>query len=149
MIDKKCPECGALLKKKDLTTNICWRCKTEGVGEIFKLEEEIERKKTDDIKKKKLETERKKVEDKIRISGEKKKKVEDKNREKKTLSQMYAFLKIFQMFIILSIFIYSFIFFGYQIGTLIDISEKLDNYTSLAIAVFSYMLFLFNSICIT
>lgn len=35
MIDPKCPECGALLKKKHLNENKCWKCKTENISELI------------------------------------------------------------------------------------------------------------------
>ena len=40
MIDKKCPECGALLKKKDIKNDKCWRCKKENIAEYFNTQEE-------------------------------------------------------------------------------------------------------------
>jgi len=35
MPDIKCPECGALLKKKHLNEDKCWKCKTENISEVI------------------------------------------------------------------------------------------------------------------
>ena len=40
MIDPKCPECGALLKKKDIKNDKCWKCKAINIAEYFKIQED-------------------------------------------------------------------------------------------------------------
>ena len=43
MIDPKCPECGALLKKKDFKNDKCWKCKTENITAYFSIQEDIKK----------------------------------------------------------------------------------------------------------
>jgi len=77
MIDIKCPECGALLKKKDIKKDTCWQCKAKGVEEKVaneKAKEAKEAKETVDkmeqMAKKKSTEKQKKAEEEAKRKAE-------------------------------------------------------------------------------
>jgi len=42
VINPKCPECGALQKKKDLEKDKCWKCKAENIVERINKQDDVE-----------------------------------------------------------------------------------------------------------
>ena len=77
MIDPKCPECGALLKKKDIKNDKCWKCKAENIAEYYSLQENIKKAEEKETKVEISSKERKELED-MKIELERKRqKLED------------------------------------------------------------------------
>ena len=64
-----------------------------------------------------------------------------------SLSKKFGFLSVFQVLIVLSMFIYTAM---YLIGLpySMKIADRMNNYTLVIISTVSFLLFLFNSVCI-
>ena len=120
MSETRCPECQCLLKDKDLKNDKCWKC---GLTPIMERTEE----------------EKKEQE---RLEKKEKKKQELENR---TISEKYSILRIFQLIIGLSIFIYSY-FYTLNLDDLYD-SGLLDGDNWVTVII-PFLLFVFNSICV-
>ena len=120
MSETRCPECQCLLKDKDFKNDKCWKC---GLTPLIERTEE-EKKKQD------------------RLEEKEKKKQELENR---TISEKYSILRIFQLIIGLSIFIYSY-YFIINLDDLYDLGLlDGDNWVTVIIP---FLLFVFNSICV-
>ena len=140
MSETRCPECQCLLKDKDLKNDKCWKCGLTPI--IERTEEEIkEQERLEEEKKEqeRLEEEKKKQE---RLEKKEKKKQELENR---TISEKYSILRIFQLIIGFSIFIYSY-YFIINLDDLYEL-ELLDG-ENLDKVIIPFLLFLFNSICV-
>ena len=140
MSETRCPECQCLLKDKDLKNDKCWKC---GLTPIMERTEE-EKKSQERLEEEKKEQERLEEEKKKqdRLEEKEKKKQELENR---TISEKYSILRIFQLIIGLSIFIYSY-YFIINLDDLYDLGlldgDNLDK------VIIPFLLFLFNSICV-
>ena len=133
MSETRCPECQCLLKDKDLKNDKCWKCGLSPVREIIEKIQNIEVTTKSELKEKKKQE---------RLDEKEKKKQELENR---IISEKYSILRIFQLVIGFSIFIYSYyfiIFLGdlYHLGFLHE--DNLDK------VIIPFLLFLFNSICV-
>jgi hypothetical protein len=133
MSETRCPECQCLLKDKDLKNDKCWKCGLSPVREIIEKIQNIEVTTKSELKEKKKQE---------RLDEKEKKKQELENR---TISEKYSILRIFQLVIGFSIFIYSYYFIIflddlYDLG-LLD-GDNLDK------VIIPFLLFLFNSICV-
>ena len=122
MSETRCPECQCLLKDKDLKNDKCWKCGLSPVREIIEKIQNIE------------------VTTKSELKEKKKQELENR-----TISEKYSILRIFQLVIGFSIFIYSYYFIIflddlYDLG-LLD-GDNLDK------VIIPFLLFLFNSICV-
>jgi hypothetical protein len=144
MSETRCPECQCLLKDKDLKNDKCWKCGLSPVREIIEKIQNIEVTTKSELKEKKKqerldEKEKKKQE---RLDEKEKKKQELENR---TISEKYSILRIFQLVIGFSIFIYSY-YFIINLDDLYDLGlldgDNLDK------VIIPFLLFLFNSICV-
>ena len=133
MSETRCPECQCLLKDKDLKNDKCWKCGLSPVREIIEKIQNIEVTTKSELKEKKKQE---------RLDEKEKKKQELENR---IISEKYSILRIFQLVIGFSIFIYSYYFIIflddlYDLG-LLD-GDNLDK------VIIPFLLFLFNSICV-
>ena len=129
MSETRCPECQCLLKDKDLKNDKCWKCGLSPVREIIEKIQNIEVTTKSELK-------------------EKKKKKKKQELENRTISEKYSILRIFQLVIGFSIFIYSYYFIIflddlYDLGLLDG-----DNLDKVIIPFLLFLLFLFNSICV-
>ena len=136
MSETRCPECQCLLKDKDLKNDKCWKCGLSPVREIIEKIQNIEVTTKSELKEKKKQE---------RLDEKEKKKQELENR---TISEKYSILRIFQLVIGFSIFIYSYYFIIflddlYDLGLLDG-----DNLDKVIIPFLLFLLFLFNSICV-
>ena len=133
MSETRCPECQCLLKDKDLKNDKCWKCGLSPVREIIEKIQNIEVTTKSELKEKKKQE---------RLDEKEKKKQELENR---TISEKYSILRIFQLVIGLSIFIYSY-YFIINLDDLYDLGlldgDNLDK------VIIPFLLFLFNSICV-
>ena len=145
MSETRCPECQCLLKDKDLKNDKCWKCGLSPVREIIEKIQNIEVTTKSELKEKKKqewldEKEKKKQE---RLDEKQKKKQELENR---TISEKYSILRIFQLVIGFSIFIYSYYFIIF-LDDLYDLSLS-SSWDNLDKVIIPFLLFLFNSICV-
>ena len=136
MSETRCPECQCLLKDKDLKNDKCWKCGLSPVREIIEKIQNIEVTTKSELKEKKKQE---------RLDEKEKKKQELENR---IISEKYSILRIFQLVIGFSIFIYSYYFIIflddlYDLGLLDG-----DNLDKVIIPFLLFLLFLFNSICV-
>ena len=126
MSEIRCPECQCLLKDKDLKNDKCWKCGLSPVREIIEKIQNIEVTTKSELK-------------------EKKKKKKKQELENRTISEKYSILRIFQLVIGFSIFIYSY-YFIINLDDLYDLGlldgDNLDK------VIIPFLLFLFNSICV-
>jgi hypothetical protein len=133
MSETRCPECQCLLKDKDLKNDKCWKCGLSPVREIIEKIQNIEVTTKSELKEKKKQE---------RLDEKEKKKQELENR---TISEKYSILRIFQLVIGFSIFIYSY-YFIINLDDLYDLGlldgDNLDK------VIIPFLLFLFNSICV-
>jgi|TARA_Y100000310_G_scaffold91568_1_gene88989 uncharacterized membrane-anchored protein len=133
MSETRCPECQCLLKDKDLKNDKCWKCGLSPVREIIEKIQNIEVTTKSELKEKKKQE---------RLDEKEKKKQELENR---IISEKYSILRIFQLVIGFSIFIYSYYFIIF-LGDLYDLGflheDNLDK------VIIPFLLFLFNSICV-
>ena len=122
MSETRCPECQCLLKDKDLKNDKCWKCGLSPVREIIEKIQNIE------------------VTTKSELKEKKKQELENR-----TISEKYSILRIFQLVIGFSIFIYSY-YFIINLDDLYDLGlldgDNLDK------VIIPFLLFLFNSICV-
>ena len=122
MSETRCPECQCLLKDKDLKNDKCWKCGLSPVREIIEKIQNIE------------------VTTKSELKEKKKQELENR-----TISEKYSILRIFQLIIGFSIFIYSY-YFIINLDDLYDLGlldgDNLDK------VIIPFLLFLFNSICV-
>ena len=117
MSETRCPECQYLLKDKDLKNDKCGKCGLTPIME--RTEEEKKRQERWDEEEKKIQN--------------------------RTISEKYSILRIFQLVIGLSIFIYSY----YFIINLDDLNDLgLSDGDILKVVIIPFLLFLFNSICV-
>ena len=145
MSETRCPECQCLLKDKDLKNDKCWKCGLSPVREIIEKIQNIEVTTKSELKEKKKqerldEKEKKKQE---RLDEKEKKKQELENR---IISEKYSILRIFQLVIGFSIFIYSYYFIIF-LDDLYDLSLS-SSWDNLDKVIIPFLLFLFNSICV-
>jgi len=136
MSETRCPECQCLLKDKDLKNDKCWKCGLSPVREIIEKIQNIEVTTKSELKEKKKQE---------RLDEKEKKKQELENR---IISEKYSILRIFQLVIGFSIFIYSYYFIIflddlYDLGLLDG-----DNLDKVIIPFLLFLFFLFNSICV-
>ncbi len=110
MAEIRCDKCGALLTKKDLKNNKCWKCKAENIAGIFKIQEEKERKELDDIKKAKSEKRKWEAEKRTRKAEKRKGKAEKKRRWRKEKENPNLYLRFYQGFCYLSLIISTIIY---------------------------------------
>ena len=133
MSETRCPECQCLLKDKDLKNDKCWKCGLSPVREIIEKIQNIEVTTKSELKEKKKQE---------RLDEKEKKKQELENR---IISEKYSILRIFQLVIGFSIFIYSY-YFIINLDDLYDLGlldgDNLDK------VIIPFLLFLFNSICV-
>ena len=133
MSETRCPECQCLLKDKDLKNDKCWKCGLSPVREIIEKIQNIEVTTKSELKEKKKQE---------RLDEKEKKKQELENR---TISEKYSILRIFQLVIGFSIFIYSY-YFIINLDDLYDLGlldgDNLDK------VIIPFLLFLFNSVCV-
>ena len=133
MSETRCPECQCLLKDKDLKNDKCWKCGLSPVREIIEKIQNIEVTTKSELKEKKKQE---------RLDEKEKKKQELENR---TISEKYSILRIFQLVIGFSIFIYSY-YFIINLDDLYDLGlldgDNLDK------VIIPFLLFLFNSISV-
>ena len=134
MSETRCPECQCLLKDKDLKNDKCWKCGLSPVREIIEKIQNIEVTTKSELKEKKKQE---------RLDEKEKKKQELENR---TISEKYSILRIFQLVIGFSIFIYSYYFIIF-LDDLYDLSLS-SSWDNLDKVIIPFLLFLFNSICV-
>ena len=134
MSETRCPECQCLLKDKDLKNDKCWKCGLSPVREIIEKIQNIEVTTKSELKEKKKQE---------RLDEKEKKKQELENR---IISEKYSILRIFQLVIGFSIFIYSYYFIIF-LDDLYDLSLS-SSWDNLDKVIIPFLLFLFNSICV-
>ena len=140
MSETRCPECQCLLKDKDLKNDKCWKCGFSPVREIIEKTQNIEVTTKSELKEQKKQE---KMEQKRQRELEREKK--ELLRENRTISEKYSILRIFQLVIGFSIFIYSY-YFIINLDDLYDLGlldgDNLDK------VIIPFLLFLFNSVCV-
>ena len=140
MSETRCPECQCLLKDKDLKNDKCWKCGFSPVREIIEKTQNIEVTTKSELKEQKK---KEKMEQKRQRELEREKK--ELLRENRTISEKYSILRIFQLIIGFSIFIYSY-YFIINLDDLYEL-ELLDG-ENLDKVIIPFLLFLFNSVCV-
>ena len=140
MSEIRCPECQCLLKDKDLKNDKCWKCGLSPVRDIIEKTQNIEVTTKSELKEQKK---KEKMEQKRQRELEREKK--ELLRENRTISEKYSILRIFQLIIGFSIFIYSY----YFIINLDDLNDLgLSDGDILKVVIIPFLLFLFNSVCV-
>lgn len=140
----------------------CNHCDTEIISKFLKVGEEAKCKfcdtstlipdnaeEVDDNEYDKYTTKLKKVKIAPSVNKDKKERKQQLKEiaNDESLSKMFGFLSAFQVLIVLSMFIYTAM---YLIGLpdSMKIADRMNNYTLVIISTVSFLLFLFNSVCI-
>ena len=131
MSEIRCANCGVIIHKRDIKRNKCWDCGNPPLTEDMVKTQEKEKRRQEKEKQESLEQ----------------KETERKELENRTLSEKFGFLSAFQGLIVLSMFIYTGMYL-YGLPDSLKISDTIDDYTLVIISTVSFLLFLFNSVCI-
>ena len=140
-----CPDCRALLKKRDIKKGQCWKCNSSSILDVIEKETAVKAALEKEIVEKRALQEKKEEE-----QTAKKKKESEAVAKKKNLSQKYNVLELYKGLAFL-LMIVATGFFIYSLVQYFDVQKELRDLlkNTMITSTVSYVITMFSLFCLT